>query len=136
MADYTITKRPGNVFNTTAATANQVAATIPTDEIGDDLAFSVEAEIRAVSTDNFDEAQLYRIQGLFLRDGATLAQVGSTSNVITAIESVAGRDVNFNVSGDDIQVRVSPDDTTPLTWSIDLSVKVVSAYDANAGWTH
>ena len=135
MADYKVTKRPGNIFNTTAATASQVAATIPSDELGDDIAFEVYARVRAVATDNFDEAQLYHRVGLFLRDGSTLSQIGSTTSLVT-IESVGGRDVAFNVNGNDVEVQVSPADTTPLTWSIDLDVRLVTEYDANSGWTH
>lgn len=134
--DYANGTRKGSVFNTTAATANQVAVTIPTDEIGDDTLIRLEAKITAVATDNYDEGQYYWLVGLFKRDGGTLAQIGSTASVITAIESVGGRDANFNVSGDDIQIRVSPADTTPLTWKIDTVVDVTVGYSANSGYVH
>ena len=136
MADYKVTMRPGNVFNTSANTANQVAATIPTDEIGDNVAFSVTAHVRAVATDDFDEAFDHAAVGTFLREGATLTQVGSTRSLYTANDTNGSRSFNFNVDGDDIQVRVVPNDATPLTWSIDLDVNVMSAYEANSGWTH
>lgn len=133
--DYANGTRKGSVFNTTAATANQVAVTIPTDEIGDDTLIRLEAKITAVATDNYDEGQYYWLVGLFKRDGGTLAQIGATASVITAIESVS-RGANFNVSSDDIQIRVSPADTTPLTWKIDTVVDVTVGYSANSGYVH
>lgn len=134
--DYANGTRKGSVWNTDTATANQVAVTIPTDEIGDDTLIRLEAKITAVATDNYDEGQYYWLVGLFKRDGGTLAQIGATASVITAIESVGGRDANFNVSGDDIQIRVSPADTTPLTWKIDTVVDVTVGYSANSGYVH
>ena len=133
MADYNIKERDGSVLNTTAATANQVAVTIPTET---DTLYLVEAVITAVATDNFDEGQAYGIVGLFKNDGGTLSQIGSTGTLFTAIESVGGRDVNFNATGTDIQVRVSPADTTPLTWLCDIKVRTLTAYEANSGWIH
>ena len=81
--DYTVNTRPGNIFNTTAATADQVAVNIPSDELGDNVAFSVRVSILAIATDDYDEAQNYVIEGLFLRDGSTLSQVGSTAALVT-----------------------------------------------------
>lgn len=130
---YAPKRRPGSILNTTAATANQVAVVIPTD---DDVVYTVEAKIWAVSTDNFDEGQFYWIVGLFKNDGGTLSQIGSTQSVITALESVAGRDVDFNVSNENIQVRVSPADTTPLTWMVDVDIVRVTDYNAKSGWIH
>lgn len=131
MADYTPQSRLGQVFNTSAATANQVALTVPTST---DKLYAIYANVMAVATDNFDEGQLYGIVGLFLNDGGTLAQIGATTDVHAAIESVGGRDINFNVSGTSVQLRVTPADATPLTWLCEVRVQELSKYQANSGW--
>ncbi len=131
MADFTPQSRLGQVFNTSAATANQVALTVPTSS---NKSYRIEARVTNLATDNYDESDTYGIVGLFLNDNGTLAQVGSTQNLHTAIETVGGRDVNFNVSGTNVQLRVSPADTTPLTWLCDVIVQEISKYQANSGW--
>jgi len=131
MADFTPQRRVGQVFNTSAATANQVALTVPTSR---DKAYLIKATVTSLATDNFDETDAYGIVGLFKNDGGTLAQVGATGALFTAIETIAGRDVNFNVSGSDVQLRVTPADATPLSWLCDVTVQEVSKYAANSGW--
>lgn len=123
--------RYGVAFNTTAATANQVAATIPLNR--NNTAYVVTARIVSLATDEFDEADSYGRVGTFLNDGGTVSQVGSTTSLWTH-ETVAGRDVNFNVNGTNLEVRVSPADTTPLTWLIQVDVTVNQQWIANMGF--
>jgi hypothetical protein len=125
--------RYGVAFNTTASTANQVAATFPCNR--NDTLYTLYAIVLAVATDNFDEGQSYGRVGTFLNDGGTVTQVGSTTSLWTH-ETVGGRDVDFNVDTPTVQLRVSPDDTTPLTWLIQAEVTVCQKWTANMGFVN
>jgi hypothetical protein len=124
--------RFGVAFNTSAATANQVAATLNL-AAPENATTTVQAVIMAVATDNGDEGQSYGIVGTFLNDGGTVAQVGSTTALWTH-ETVGGRSVDFNLDGTTLQIRVSPADTTPLTWLVSCDVSICQAWIANMGF--
>jgi hypothetical protein len=124
--------RFGVAFNTSAATADQVAATLNL-ATPEDATTTVTAVITAVATDNGDEGQSYGIVGTFLNDGGTVAQVGSTTALWTH-ETVGGRSVDFNLSTSTLQIRVSPSDATPLTWMVSCDVWICQQWIDNMGF--
>lgn len=119
-------------FNTTAAldpdtSAPWIAATIQTFP---DRVYQVLAKILAVETEDHDEAASYILVGVFLNDGGTLSQVGSTTDVST-IESTGGWAVAFDVDGDEIQIIVTGAASTNIAWLIDAEIKNLGGYSAN-----
>jgi hypothetical protein len=123
------TQRSGNILNTTAATANQVITTTATVE---DQGYAVIARIYGVSTDNFDEGFFYELKGFFLNDGGTLAIVGAVAQTVN-IESAAATPTMVATAGN-IEVRITPADTTPITWRADLEIQAVQQYIPNGGY--
>ena len=115
-------------FNTTDATQS-VAATIPTYT---DSVFQVVASIVAAATADRSKAASYVLVGAFKNNGGTLTQIGSTT-VLSFLETDAGWDVAFAVSGTDIQLKVTGVAATAISWLLDAQIKNLSAYYANGG---
>ena len=126
------TQRSGNILNTTAATANQVITTTATVE---DQGYAVIARIYGVSTDNFDEGFFYELKGFFLNDGGTLAIVGAVAATVN-IESgpAAAATPTMVATAGNIEVRITPANTTPITWRADLEIQAVQQYIPNGGY--
>ena len=123
------TQRSGNILNTTTATTNQVITTTAT---VDDQGNAVIARIYGISTDSFDEGFFYELKGFFLNDGGTLAIVGAVVETVN-IDSVAATP-SMVATGGNIEVRISPLNTTPITWRADLEIQAVQQYIPNGGY--
>jgi len=123
------TQRDGSILNTSAATANQVITTTTT---VDDQAYAIVARVYGVSTDNFDEAFFYEMKACFLNDGGTLAQVGATATTVN-IETVNATP-SLAATGSNIEVRITPADSTPITWRADIEIQAIQQYIANGGY--
>jgi hypothetical protein len=96
---------------TTDATVT-VVATIP---VPTNTAYFIEAKILGRETVDSDEAGGYDIKGTFLNDGGVLAQVGATT-ADAAHETTVAWAVDFNVSGQIVQVRVTGAAATNVAW--------------------
>lgn len=111
-----------NIFgvglNTTNATQT-VAATI---ETFNDRCYVVEAVILATETDDHDEVASYGRVATFRNDGGTLTQVGTTTSLWTH-EDTGGWDVDFNVNGENIEIRVTGAASTNVSWLVDAVIK-------------
>jgi len=77
-----------------------------------DMGYHIVVDMIAVSVDNYDEVNSYRLIGTFKNDGGTLTQVGSTTTDHSA-EGHAGHTPALAVSGTVVQVKLTTDDTTP-----------------------
>lgn len=119
----------GVPVNTTDATVT-VAATVATIT---DRAYLVTAKVLATETTDHDEVASYGRVGTFKNDGGTLTQVGSTTSLWTH-EDTAGWDVDFNVSGTSIRLRVTGAAATNISWLADLDVKELGVFYANSGF--
>lgn len=119
----------GVPVNTTDATQT-VAATVSTDT---DRLYVLTAIIGAVDTGDYNEGASYGRVATFKNDGGTVTQIGSTTSLWTH-EDTAGWDVDFNISGTTIRVRVTGAAATNITWLVDVDVKELGAYVANSGF--
>jgi hypothetical protein len=115
-------------INTTDATQT-VAATIATQN---DNVYQVVAKVLATETTDHDEVASYILVGLFNNDGGTLSQIGATTNLST-IEVTAGWAVDFAVSGETIQIKVTGAGSTNISWLVDADVKVFQQFIEDGG---
>ncbi len=123
------TQRSGSILLTTSTTSNQVITTTATVS---DMAYAVIARIYGVTTDNFDAGYFYELKGLFLNDGGTLVIVGAV--VPTVSIETNNSTPTMVATGDNIEVRITPDDANAITWRVDLEVQAISQYIANGGY--
>ena len=115
-------------FNTTDGT-QAVAASISTYTDG---VFQVIAKILAVCTSDRSKGASYVLIAAFKNNGGTLAAIGSTT-VVSALETDAGWDADLELSGTDIQIKVTGASSTDISWLVDAEIKNLSAYYANGG---
>ena len=93
-------------------------ATVTTLELVDtanDAVYHAEAIVMATETAAHDEMASYHIAGTFRNDGGTLTQVGATT-VIHSAEDTVGWDCDFDVNADDIRLRVTGAAATNVNW--------------------
>jgi len=89
----------------------------------DNEAYLIKAEIIGFeTTDPMDERAQYHIQGFFHRDGAGVVQDGTTQNITTPEETTASMDADFNINGNNVEVRVKGVDTVNMSWSMKISI--------------
>ena len=119
----------GVPVNTTDATQT-VAAVV---ETATDRAYLLTAKVVATETTDHDEAASYGRAATFANDGGTVSQVGSTTDLWTH-EDTAGWDVDFNISGTDVRLRVTGAAATAVSWLVDIDVKELGQFAANSGF--
>lgn len=115
-----------DVVRTTDATVT----TLSQFELDDNAAYLIEATVVARRTGGTagtaGDSAAYVLNGLFYRVSAGAAtQVGSTT-VDVSIESVAAYDCVFDVTGNDVRVRVTGVANTNITWSATVKMKKVT----------
>lgn len=91
-----------------------------------DMGYLITAKVVAVATDNYDEVNSYIFAGTFENDGGTLTQTSTTTSIHSK-EGHAGWACDFAVSGTDVQVVFTTDDTTPVTGRVVLEVLEVGS---------
>ncbi len=111
-----------STVTTTDATITEIAS-IPME---DEDVTRVEAIVTARERSGGDRS-LYRIEGLFYREGASAAQQGSTAAVITAIESDATYDATFAVDGANISIRVTGKAATTIDWKAHYNYMILQS---------
>lgn len=123
--EYYICKSAGSPGTFLIAGNTEIAETITSDAtvtvaysytMSDASSIVLTCKINAMETDGTDR-DYWWITGLFYRSGGGSAtQQGSTASVITAITSDATWLVEFDVSGNDVRVRVTGDAGTDINW--------------------
>lgn len=117
----TVATRHGVLFRTADATP-VVAVNFPTRK---SRAYWVEVKVIATYSDT-SKAAAYWLMGLFRTDSAgTLAQVGSTASVITAIEDTAGMACTMAASSTNVALTVTGVAATDIQWMISSDIKEV-----------
>lgn len=109
---------------TTRATG--VATTIwLSDDMPGDVAWEADAYVLGVSSDMLQAAR-YSLSALFSRaSSGGAAQVGATTTVVS-IETVAGFNAAFGVSGNGVTLTVQDDGAATMSWSALVYVREVS----------
>lgn len=111
----------GYFSHTTEGTATFETAWT-SDTVPGSATWEVDARIVARATDG--SSALYWVTGLFKRvSSAALAQVGSTASVVTAIEDVAGWDVQLTTSGNAVILQVKGDAARTVKWAVMPSLR-------------
>ena len=107
----------------TADAANNVITT--STDLEDDASMRVEAEVMGTESDGSDRA-LYRIQGLFYRNGGNITQQGTTVSLITE-ESDTDWNCDFQVNTTDqtVEVYVNGNGDT-VNWNCHLKISKVT----------
>ena len=106
----------------TYSTADSTEKTAWSLEMVDETAVMITARVVAVQEDGAERAA-YHIQGLFYATGGGAAtQQGSTAAIMTAIESDAAWDCLFDVSGQEVRLRVIGDAANTVNWTIDIEI--------------
>lgn len=59
----------------------------------------------------------FKLSGTFYRNGGTLTRIGVDDKSIKRIGNALNQDVNLILSGNSVEVRVSPDETATWTWT-------------------
>lgn len=105
----------GNVDDT-VQTTNATTTVISTIAMAtNDRVMSVEGSIRSASHAG-DEVAYYKYSAVFYRDGAgTVTQKGNTT-VVDIYEDVAAWDFDLNVSGTNVEVRVTGEAAKTIEW--------------------
>lgn len=113
----------------TVRTTDATVTTLVQIELDDNATTFLEATVVARRTGGSagtaGDSAAYVLKGLFYRTGAGAAtQVGSTT-VDTSIESVSAYDCVFDVTGNDVRIRVTGVANTNITWSGTVRMKKV-----------
>jgi len=109
----------------TLQTTNNTTTTLLAYTLQTGSTYSIKATIKAREVSGADRA-LYVKQGLFYREGGGAVQQGTTQDVISDIESNSAWDSTFDVSGNDVRVRVTGAASTTINWHVILEVQRVS----------
>jgi hypothetical protein len=121
--EYWICKTAGSPGTFLVAGDEEAAKTSTTDDtatnlysftMSDNSAIWLESTVVAMETDGSQRA-VYKIGGLFYRDGGNATQQGSTVEMITAIESEDWT-CAFNISTNDVRVQGTGVAATNITW--------------------
>lgn len=121
----------GVYFNTTNATPG-IAAYFPT---RNDAAYEGHFRITAFRTDGTAGVASYWRRAVFVNDGGTLTQVGSTQTIGTDVESaaLAGADVAVAGSGENINVTVTGVAAINMTWNVSAEVQQIGQWADDGG---
>lgn len=93
------------------------------DALPGDGTWRVKAEVQAFASAD-GSAAYYEIIGVFKRTASgSASQVGATAAVVSAIEDVAGWDVQFTVSGNTVLAQVKGDATRDVDWQVTVFAK-------------
>ncbi len=96
-------------------TANAATTTVATITTESDTSYTVYAKVTGTETVDHDETGSYIRVGSFKNDGGVLTQIGSTTALHTAEDTVAWN-VVFEVSGTNILLRVIGAAATDINW--------------------
>ena len=123
--EYWICKSAGSPGTFLVAGDEEVAKTSTTNDtptnlysftLADNSAIWLESTVVAMETDGSNR-NVYKIGGLFYRDGGAATQQGSTVQMITAIESDSAWACAFALSTNDVKVQgTGGAATTNVTW--------------------
>lgn len=121
----------GVYLNTTGATP-AVAAYFPT---RNDAAYEGHFRITAFRTDGTAGVVSYWRRAVFVNDGGTLTQEGSTQTIGTDVETaaLAGATVAIAASGENINVTVTGVADINLSWNVSAEVQQIGQWVANGG---
>lgn len=97
-------------------------------QLADNTAVWVEGTIIA-KIDDASERSVWKIGGLFYRDGGGAVQQGSTADLITAIQSTWGgappAGPAFSIDTNTVRIRGTGKLATSITWSTDYTVQII-----------
>ena len=101
-------------------TTDAIVTTVDTVTLEDNHAYIVDAKVLAIESDGSDR-NMYHLEGLFYCDGGNATQQGATTS-ITTIESEAGCDLVFDVTGNDVRVRWTG--IVAETWNVTGKIEI------------
>ena len=101
-------------------TTDATVTTVDTVTLEDNHAYIVDAKVLAIESDGSDR-NMYHLEGLFYCDGGNATQQGATTS-ITTIESEAGCDLVFDVTGNDVRVRWTG--IVAETWNVTGKIEI------------
>ena len=110
------TNRDSPEIQTTDATVT----TVDTVTLEDEHTYLVDVKVVAMESDGSDR-NMYHLEGLFYCDGGNATQQGATTS-ITTIESEAGCDLVFDVTGNDVRVRWTG--IVAETWNVTGKIEI------------
>lgn len=116
---FNVATRDGVLFRTTDATPT-VAVNFPTKP---SKAYWVELKVLAGYSDQSKGAVYFLVAAFRTNSAGTLAQIGSTQSVITAIEDTAGMDCTVAASSTNIAVTVTGVAATNIQWLLNSDIK-------------
>lgn len=110
-----------NPAKTTAATATYT--NVWSDTMPDNSSWIVDVHVVARATGGGAGRAAYKLSALFFREaGGVATQQGATVTLVS-IESVAGFDVRYAVSVNDVQVQVLDDGARTVAWDAVIQVQ-------------
>ncbi len=92
--------------------------------LADNSAYWIESKVVAMITDGSGRS-VYKIGGLFYRDGGSATQQGSTVEMITAIEGSLNGTVTYDVTSNDVRLRIAGVGATNISWNNETVITMV-----------
>jgi len=106
------------------STTDATETTLFNKTLQDNSAYWIESKVVAMITDGSGRS-VYKIGGFFFRDGSSATQQGSTVQLITAIEGSLNGTVTYDVSSNDVRLRVAGVAATNISWINETVITLV-----------